>query len=73
MYFLREFMDCFAWTTEMPRLDLEIAVHKLNISKDAKQVKQDQRRTKSEIKILKKKYKSFRMFNLSGKNNTLTG
>ena len=33
----------------MPGLDLEIAVHKLNISKDVKPVKQDQQRTKPEI------------------------
>ena len=43
VYFLREFMDYFAWNyAEMPGLDPEIAMHKLNISKDVKPVKQDQ-------------------------------
>ena len=42
VYFLREFVDCFAWTyAEMPGLDPKIAVHKLNISKDVKPVKKD--------------------------------
>ena len=50
MYFLLEFVDCFAWTyAEMLGLDPEIAVHKLNISNDIKPVKQGQRRTKSAI------------------------
>ena len=49
VYHLREFIYCFAWTcAEMPGLDLEIAVHKLNICKDVKLVKQDQRHTKPE-------------------------
>lgn len=43
-------MDCFAWTyAEMQILDPEITVHKLNISKDAKPVKQDQWHSKPEI------------------------
>ena len=47
MYFLHEFLECFAWTyAEMPGLDPEIAVHKLNISKDVKPVRQIQWRTK---------------------------
>ena len=33
----------------MPGLDAKIAVHKLNISKDVKPVKQDQRRIKPKI------------------------
>lgn len=34
MYFLREFVDCFAWTNaKMLGLDSEITVHKLNIPK----------------------------------------
>ena len=50
VYFLREFANCFAWTyTEIPGLDPEIAVHKLNISNEVKPVKQYQRCTKSEI------------------------
>ena len=43
VYFLREFVDCFAWTyVKMQGLDPEIAVYKLNISKDVRPVKQDQ-------------------------------
>ena len=50
VYFLQEFVDCFAWTyAEMLGLVPEIVVHKLNISKYVKLIKQDQRRTKLEI------------------------
>ena len=50
VYFLHEFMDCFAWTyAEMTELNPKIPMHKLNISKDVKLVKQDQWRTKPQI------------------------
>ncbi|XXG42113.1 hypothetical protein AAC387_Pa01g2457 [Persea americana] len=43
--FLREFVDCFAWSyTEMPDLDPKIAVNKLNLQENVKPVKQGQRR-----------------------------
>jgi len=43
--FLREFVDCFAWSyAKMPSLDSKIAVHKLNLQKDIKPVKQGQRK-----------------------------
>ena len=55
-------------------LDPEIAVHKLNISKDVKPVKQDHWHTKLEImEKIEKECKSFEMFNLLERNNTLTG
>ncbi|XXG53393.1 hypothetical protein AAC387_Pa03g1488 [Persea americana] len=42
--FLREFVDCFAWSyAEMPGLDPKIAVHKLNLQANIKPVKQGQR------------------------------
>ena len=61
VYFLREFVDCFALTyAEMSGLDLEKSVHKLNISKDVKPIKQDQCHTKPEImeKIKKRSTKA---------------
>ncbi|KAJ8615247.1 hypothetical protein MRB53_034619 [Persea americana] len=43
--FLREFVDCFAWSyAEMLGLDPKITVHKLNLQKNIKPVKQGQRR-----------------------------
>ena len=43
--FLREFVDCFAWSyAEMPGLDPKIAVHKLNLQENVKPIKQGQRR-----------------------------
>ena len=43
--FLREFVDCFAWSyVEMPGLDPKITVHKLNLQEDIKPIKQGQRR-----------------------------
>ncbi|XXG76867.1 hypothetical protein AAC387_Pa08g1140 [Persea americana] len=43
--FLHEFVDCFAWSyAEMPCLDPKITIHKLNLRKDIKPVKQGQRR-----------------------------
>ena len=45
LYFLLEFVDCFAWTyVEMLGLYPEIVIHKLHISKGIKPVKQDQQR-----------------------------
>jgi hypothetical protein len=41
----KEFMDVFAWSYEdMPGLDPQIAMHRLNINPDVKPVKQQQRR-----------------------------
>ena len=38
--FLREFVDCFAWSyVEMPGLDPKIAVHKLNLQENIKPAK----------------------------------
>ena len=43
--FLLRFVDCFAWSyAKMPGSDPKIAVHKLNLQKDIKPVKQGQRR-----------------------------
>jgi len=42
---VREYIDVFAWNYEdMPRLDQQVAMHRLNIKPDAKPVKQQQRR-----------------------------
>lgn len=47
---LNEFKDVFAWSySEMPSLDLGIAMHTLNLRKDVKTIKQDQRRFRPEI------------------------
>ena len=48
--FLREFIDCFAWSyTEMPGLDPKIAVHKLNLQENIKPVKQGRRRFRPDV------------------------
>ncbi|KAJ8622074.1 hypothetical protein MRB53_030603 [Persea americana] len=48
--FLREFVDCFAWSyAEMPGLDPKIAVHKLNLQENVKPVKQGQRRFRPDV------------------------
>ncbi|XP_028085335.1 uncharacterized protein LOC114286368 [Camellia sinensis] len=48
--FLREYHDIFAWNySEMPGLNLEIAVHKLAIHPEKRPVKQPQRRTRPEL------------------------
>ena len=64
--FLREFVDYFVWSyAEMPGLDLKIVVHKLNLQKDIKPVKQGQKRfrpavmDKIEQKVQKLKSVSF--------------
>lgn len=45
MRLLQEFSDVFAWSyAEMPGLDPEVAMHRLNIREDAKPVKQPQRK-----------------------------
>ncbi|XXG53583.1 hypothetical protein AAC387_Pa03g1662 [Persea americana] len=45
VFFLREFVDCFAWSyAKMPGLDPKKAVHKLNLQENMKLVKQGQRR-----------------------------
>ena len=45
MSLIREYIDVFAWSYEdMPGLDPEIAMHRLNIKPDAKPVKQQHRR-----------------------------
>lgn len=45
MRLLQEFSDVFAWSyAEMPGLDPEVAMHRLNIREDTKPVKQPQRK-----------------------------
>jgi len=47
---VREYIDVFTWNYEdMHRLDLQVAMHRLNINSDAKPVKQQQRRFYPEI------------------------
>jgi len=47
---IREYIDIFAWNYEdMPGLNPQIAMHRLNINPDAKSVKQQQRRFYPEI------------------------
>ena len=47
---VRECIDVFAWSyDDMPGLDPQIAMHRLNINPDAKPVKQQQRRFRPEI------------------------
>ena len=42
---VREYIDVFAWNYEdMPRLDPQVAMHRLNINPDTKPFKQQQRR-----------------------------
>ena len=42
---VKEYIDVFAWNYEdMPGLDPQMAMHRLNIKPDAKPVKQQQRR-----------------------------
>ena len=48
--FLREFVDCFAWSyAEMPGLDPKIAVYKLNLQENIKPIKQGQRRFRPDV------------------------
>jgi len=50
IHLIREYIDVFAWNYEdMTELDPQIAMHRLNINRDAKLVKQQQRRFRSEI------------------------
>ena len=47
---IREYIDVFAWNYEdMPGLDPQIAMHRLNIEPDIKPVKQQQRRFRPDI------------------------
>jgi len=47
---VREYIDVFTWNYEdMPGLDLQVAMHCLNINPDEKPVKQQQRRFRPEI------------------------
>jgi len=47
---MREYIDVFAWNyKDMPGLDPQVAMHRLNINPDAKPVKQQQRRFRPEI------------------------
>ena len=44
IYLVREYIDVFAWNYEdMPGLDPQVAMHRLNINSDVKPVKQQQR------------------------------
>ena len=50
MVLVREYIDVFAWNYEdMPGLDPQVAMHRLNIKPDAKPVKQQQRRFRPNI------------------------
>jgi len=50
IYLVREFIDVFTWNYEdIPELDPQVAMHRLNINPDAKSVKQQQRRLHPEI------------------------
>jgi len=47
---IREYIDVFAWNYEnMPGLDPQIAIHRLNINLDSKPIKQQQQRFCPEI------------------------
>ncbi|MFG1569959.1 hypothetical protein ACDT16_13830, partial [Staphylococcus aureus] len=47
---VQDYIDIFAWSYEdMPGLDPQVAVHKLNIKPDAKPVKQQQRRFRPDV------------------------
>jgi len=47
---IREYIDVFAWNYEdMPGLDPQVAMHRLNIKPDVKPVKQHQRRFHPQI------------------------
>ena len=47
---IREYIDVFAWSYEdMPDVDLQIAMHYLNIKLDAKPVKQQQQQFRPDI------------------------
>jgi len=47
---VKEYIDVFAWNYEdMPRLDQQVAMHRLNIKPDAKPVKQQQRQFRPNI------------------------
>ena len=47
---MQEYIDVFAWNYEdMPGLDPQVAMHRLNINSDVKSVKQQQRRFHPEI------------------------
>ena len=47
---MQEYIDVFAWNYEdMPGLEPQVAMHPLNINSDAKSVKQQQRRFRTEI------------------------
>ena len=58
---IREYIDVFAWNYEdMPGLDPQIAMHRLNINPDTKPVKQHQRRFCPEImKAIKSEVKKY--------------
>jgi len=45
MSLIKEYIDVFAWSFEdMPGLDPQVAMHRLNIKPDAKLIKQQQQR-----------------------------
>ena len=47
---VKEYTNVFAWNYEdMPRLDPQVAMHRLNIKPDTKPVKQQQRRFRPNI------------------------
>ena len=50
MILLKDYIDVFAWNyKDMPRLDSQVVMHRLNIKPDAKPVKQQQRRFRLNI------------------------
>ena len=47
---MREYIDVFAWNYEdMPELDPQVAMHRLNINPEVKPVKQQQQQFRPEI------------------------
>ena len=50
---VREYIDVFAWSYEdMPGLDPQVAMHRLNIKPDIKPVKQQQRRFRPNLSLI---------------------
>ncbi|KAJ8622008.1 hypothetical protein MRB53_030537 [Persea americana] len=73
--FLREFVDCFAWSyAEMPGLDPKIAVHKLNLQENVKPVKQGQRRFHPDVMDkIEQEFQKLKNVASSARNSILNG
>ena len=72
---VKEYIDVFVWSYEdMPGLDPQVAMHRLNIKTDVKPVKQQQRRFRPNImKLLRSKFTSLLRVASSGRNNIQIG